>query len=382
MCFFLFFSSWDDYQFGLFFGVQIWEFRGTSSFGEQPGFVPQPVLPSSLGAWLYMWIPSTQLWPRRIMMTLWAAMLASHVTWQVSLRSYVMQAIEHIWWENGMPVWQPLSIHLKVEDMKVGMATTNMPMTIGTRALSSLPRVKWMLAWTAWKISVCTTAPIVGLCEMPSVYQQLVRWMKNLIRDATRNTCLKSVSWTSSRLTMWTAPCSSSIPSIWSTLRCKSPKLGWRRLMTWWRRLVESLLMIRSWLVLHYFFAAYFFPFFKPLFGIILVNHLDKQLFRSVVERCSHLQRNRRLYAAMTLYMDAAIGEAVEALKKKESCGWTCHFFFGWPTLNIASFQSIQCFCIMNTENRVTHLQRSMMYIWSTRSHNVTWHNSYVKCTW
>ena len=26
---------------------------------------------------------------------------------------------------------------------------------------------------------------------------------------------------------------------------------------------------------------------------------------------------NRRLYAAMTLYMDSAIGEAVEALKKK-----------------------------------------------------------------
>ena len=28
--------------------------------------------------------------------------------------------------------------------------------------------------------------------------------------------------------------------------------------------------------------------------------------------------QNRRLYAAMTLYMDAAIGEAVEALKKKD----------------------------------------------------------------
>ena len=31
--------------------------------------------------------------------------------------------------------------------------------------------------------------------------------------------------------------------------------------------------------------------------------------------------QNRRLYAAMTLYMDAAIGEAVEALKKKDGMG-------------------------------------------------------------
>ena len=31
--------------------------------------------------------------------------------------------------------------------------------------------------------------------------------------------------------------------------------------------------------------------------------------------------QNRRLYAAMTLYMDAAIGEAVEALKKKDGRG-------------------------------------------------------------
>ena len=29
---------------------------------------------------------------------------------------------------------------------------------------------------------------------------------------------------------------------------------------------------------------------------------------------------NRRLYAAMTFYMDSAIGEAVAALKKKETC--------------------------------------------------------------
>ena len=50
---------------------------------------------------------------------------------------------------------------------------------------------------------------------------------------------------------------------------------------------------------------------------------------------------NRRLYAAMTFYMDSAIGEAVAALKKKETCQtWQyenrffddkCHVFEGTP---------------------------------------------------